>query len=218
MVYRADDLKEVNTVPLDVSPTILIPYYDQDSNTLFVTGKGESTVTTFEVSADAPHLFPLSPYKPSGLHQGFSFLSKKVCNVRDVEFARAYRLCNNAIEPITFTVPRVKTAYFQDDLFPPTKVLWEPTISSKEWLSGSRSLPKRISLQPEGMKSLSSTRSQQEQPQKTGYRISGAPSSNIFSAKQAQADITESVSSILAVSNKLEQDSMEGVDSKEWDD
>ena len=100
--------------------------------------QGESTVTTFEVSADAPHLFALSPYKPSGLHQGFSFLSKNVCNVRDVEFARAYRLCNNAIEPITFTVPRVKTAYFQDDLFPPTKVLWEPTISSKDWLSGSR--------------------------------------------------------------------------------
>ena len=39
MVYQANDLKEVHTVPLDVSPTILIPYYDQDSNTLFVTGK-----------------------------------------------------------------------------------------------------------------------------------------------------------------------------------
>ena len=39
MVYRASDLKEVNTFPLNVSPTILIPYYDQDSNTLFVTGK-----------------------------------------------------------------------------------------------------------------------------------------------------------------------------------
>ena len=39
MVYRVNDLQEVHTVPLDVSPTILIPYYDQDSNTLFVTGK-----------------------------------------------------------------------------------------------------------------------------------------------------------------------------------
>ena len=39
MVYRASDLQEVHTVPLDVSPTILVPYYDQDSNTLFVTGK-----------------------------------------------------------------------------------------------------------------------------------------------------------------------------------
>ena len=67
------------------------------------------------------------------------------------------------------------------------------------------------------MKSLSSTRkSTEDQPQKSGHRTSDTPSSNIFSAKQAQADITESVSSILAVSNKLEQDSMEGVDANEW--
>ena len=39
MVYQSKDLKEVHQVPLDQSPTILIPYYDQDSNTLFVTGK-----------------------------------------------------------------------------------------------------------------------------------------------------------------------------------
>ena len=100
--------------------------------------QGESTVVTFEVSTDAPHLFALSPYKPPGLHQGFSFLSKSICDVRQVEFARAFRLCNTTIEPITFTVPRVKTAYFQDDLFPPTKILWEPTIDSKDWLSGSK--------------------------------------------------------------------------------
>ena len=100
--------------------------------------QGESTVVTFEVSTDAPHLFALSPYKPAGLHQGFSFLPKNVCDVRQVEFARAFRLCNTTIEPITFTVPRVKTAYFQDDLFPPTKILWDPTIDSKDWLAGSK--------------------------------------------------------------------------------
>ena len=33
---------------------------------------------------------------------------------------------------------------------------------------------------------------------------------------ESLADITESVSSIMAVSNKLEQDNMEGVDEKEW--
>jgi coronin-7 len=211
MVYRASDLKEVHTVPLDVSPTILIPYYDQDSNTLFVTGKGESTVVTFEVSTDAPHLFALSPYKPSGLHQGFSFLPKNVCDVRQVEFARAFRLLNTTFEPITFTVPRVKTAYFQDDLFPPTKILWEATISSREWLSGSNKQPKCISLQPGGMKCLSATRAQQDIPQTPSYRSAELPSSNIFSAKQVTADPTNSVSSIIAVSNKLEQDNT-GVD------
>ena len=70
-------------------------------------------VTTFEVASDAPHLFPLSPYKAAGLHQAISFLHKNVCNVRDVEFARAYRITNNTIEPVSFSVPRVKTAFFQ---------------------------------------------------------------------------------------------------------
>jgi hypothetical protein len=79
------------------------------------------------------------------------------------------------------------------------------------------SQPNCISLQPEGMKSLSSTRkSTEEQPQRSAPLTSEISSLNAFSAKQAQADITESVSSIMAVSNKLEQDKMEGVDANEW--
>lgn len=38
--FKSSDLKApVNTVGLDVSPAILIPFYDDDSSTLFVTGK-----------------------------------------------------------------------------------------------------------------------------------------------------------------------------------
>ena len=39
MVYRTEDLKMMHSETLDVSPAILIPYYDEDSNTLFLTGK-----------------------------------------------------------------------------------------------------------------------------------------------------------------------------------
>ena len=39
MVYRTEDLKLLNSLTLDVSPAILIPFYDEDSNTLFLTGK-----------------------------------------------------------------------------------------------------------------------------------------------------------------------------------
>lgn len=35
-----DDLSNpLNTVGLDVSPAILMPYYDEDSSTLFLTGR-----------------------------------------------------------------------------------------------------------------------------------------------------------------------------------
>ena len=47
------------------------------------------------------------------MHQAISFLHKNACNVRDVEFARAYRITNTTIEPVSFSVPRVKTAFFQ---------------------------------------------------------------------------------------------------------
>lgn len=40
---------------------------------------------------------------------------------------------------------------FQDDLFPPTKVTWEPTMSAAQWFSGANIQHKRISLKPDGM-------------------------------------------------------------------
>ena len=70
---------------------------------------------------------------------------------------RGYRLTTNYIEPISFTVPRVKSTFFQvqlfmkfscaqltkfdknvfqDDLFPPTRVLWQASCSGARWLAG----------------------------------------------------------------------------------
>lgn len=40
MLFKATDLSSpLNTLGLDVSPAILVPFYDDDSSTLFVTGK-----------------------------------------------------------------------------------------------------------------------------------------------------------------------------------
>lgn len=138
-------------VSLDVSPAILIPYYDADSSTLFVTGKGDSTIYAYEVTEDAPYLCPLSHHRCSSLHQGLSFLPKNQCDVTIVEFAKCLRLTSNSVEPLSFTVPRLKTELFQDDLFPPTQVTWTPTMVSSEWFAQKDKKPKKVSLQPEGM-------------------------------------------------------------------
>ena len=66
------------------------------------------------------------------------------------------------------------------------------------------------------MKCLSSTRSSDAQSKNFSNVRPQSSAPNIISAKQAQADITDSISGIMAVSNKLEQDNMEGVDEKEW--
>lgn len=118
----------LNTVGLDVAPAILMPFYDEDSSTLFVTGKvgffwsdakgslfydlhssqGDSTIYAFEITDEAPHICPLSHHRCSTLHQGLSFLTKNHCDVTAVEFAKALRLTNNTVEPLSFTVPRIK--------------------------------------------------------------------------------------------------------------
>lgn len=125
---------------------------------LYTFFQGESQVFAYEVAEEAPHLFELSTYRPSGLHQALAFLPKIVCSVKDVEFWRAYRLTLTTIEPVTFTVPRVKTAFFQDDLFPDTRVVWKATLNASEWLAGSKRQPETLCLKPEGMKALSESR------------------------------------------------------------
>lgn len=231
MVFKSSDLNSpLNTIGLDVSPAILIPFYDEDSSTLFLTGKGDTTIYAFEVTEESPYICPLSHHRCNTLHQGLSFLPKNVCDVQTVEFAKALRLTNNAIEPLSFTVPRIKTDLFQDDLFPPTSVTWTPTLSSSEWFAGKDKPVPRISLKPEGMENLSDCQGQPTVERTINKSASqpfiGGSHSNKFginadiygSAKSKQNEISKSVSNRMEVNMKLEQDEMEGVDEKEWDD
>ena len=49
-LYASKDLSLLHTETMDVSPSILVPHYDEDSSTLFLSGKGETTVYGFEVT------------------------------------------------------------------------------------------------------------------------------------------------------------------------
>ncbi|CAH2251681.1 jg2321 [Pararge aegeria aegeria] len=109
LLYKACDLSApVCTVGLDVSPAILHIHIDHDSNTLFLTGRGDSTIYCYEVTCESPFLCALSHHRSGTLHQGIAFLPKSLLAVDKVEFARALRLTNGTIEPLSFTVPRKK--------------------------------------------------------------------------------------------------------------
>lgn len=244
-VYKSTDLtKPANTVGIDVSPAMLIPFYDPDSSTLFATGKGDSTIYAYEIGSDFPHLFPLSHHKCGSVHQGLVMLPKQLCDVRQVEFCKAMRLTSSVLEPLSFTVPRVKTELFQDDLFPPTFVSWEPVMTAAEWLGDTNRPPRTLSLKPSDMVSLSESREQQSPV--SSQSNSGGPHTHIRhetppflkgmvptevrqtqhknlnvpeEAQETQARLEESMSQQMdQISKVLEQDRMEGVDSTEWED
>ncbi|XP_029711718.1 coronin-7 isoform X3 [Aedes albopictus] len=228
-VYRATDLSApLGMVGLDVSPAILIPFYDEDSSTIFATGKGDSTIYCFEITEESPFICPLSHHRCSSLTQGLSFLPKNQCDVASVEFAKAQRLTNGTVEPLSFTVPRIKSELFQDDLFPPTKVLWEPTLVAAEWFAGRDKPAQRISLQPEGMDSLSSIQPTVTTPtpakksdninQIIGQQTQFNKAWSADLVRSKQDEIKNSVSARMPINRKLEQDDMEGVDEKEWEE
>nr|XP_050860799.1 coronin-7 isoform X2 [Vespula vulgaris] len=232
MIFKTDNLNQpLNTVGLDVSPAILMPYYDEDSSTLFLTGRGDSTIYAFEVTEEAPYCCPLSHHRCSSLHQGLSFLPKNRCDVASVEFASALRLTNNTIEPLSFTVPRIKSELFQDDLFPPTKITWKAALTAAEWFNGINKQASRISLKPPGMDNLTENQGQpavtttmpSTTKQTTGsFSISSQPFSRLgwntdVRAKQEEIQKTMSNNVGDVIQCSLEQDHMEGVEEHEWE-
>ncbi|XP_033742691.1 coronin-7-like isoform X2 [Pecten maximus] len=211
----ADLATPLQTVELSVAPPILVPYYDEDSHTVFLSSRGESNVYAFEVSEEEPYITQLSTFAGEGLHQAYAFLPKITCNPKEVEFARAWRLTSTSVEPVSFTVPRVKMEYFQDDLFPDTRVTWEPTMTSEEWLSGLNNQARTISIQPKGMKKLSEA--PVETP-KTSKYDSYSPDTYKTDEQKKEELLSAMTNKLSVQGDPLPQDLAEGVDSDEWED
>uniref|UniRef100_A0A670JFL9 Coronin n=1 Tax=Podarcis muralis TaxID=64176 RepID=A0A670JFL9_PODMU len=186
----------VATVGLDVSPSTLIPFYDADTSVVFLTGKGDTRVYIYEV-----------------VPEGYQFLPKTECDVREVEIARALRLRQTSIEPVAFRVPRVKKEFFQDDLYPPTEVRWEPALSAAAWLGGSDGQHRKVSLRPKDMTPVS------EAPKEAPSR-KYVPSSVYLEEKSDEQKKEELLNAMVAkLGNRddpLPQDAFEGVDEEEW--
>ncbi|CAM9408616.1 unnamed protein product [Lampetra planeri] len=205
----------VSKVSADVSPSTLIPSYDPDCHLVFLTGKGDTRVSVYELSAEPPYFLECSGYSSSEPHKGMAFLRKTECNVRDVEFARALRLGNSTIEPLAFSVPRVKREYFQDDLFPDTLVWWEAALTADAWFAGTDGKLKKRSLCPGDMPPLSSV----PREETTRKYAGGNSYAEEKSDQQKKEELLNAmVSKLSSRDDPLPQDEMEGVDDDEWDD
>jgi coronin-7 len=217
-VYNVSNLSvALEKVDLDTSPAILVPHYDEDSSVLFVTGRGDSTVRTFEICTEPPHINALSNFKGDGLHQALSFLPKNQVNVRNVEFARCMRLTSNSIEPVSFRVPRLRTEFFQDDLFPDTHVTWEQVLTSTEWFAGENGFTRSISLRPPDMQPLSLAPAEPAKRQK--YESFEVYAKAYKTDEQKKEELLSALTNKLQVSDEpLPQDLTEGCDPDEWDD
>ncbi|XP_023485500.1 coronin-2A [Equus caballus] len=148
-LWDQDDLSvPLTEEDLDGSSGVLFPFYDVDTNMLYVVGKGDGNIRYYEVSADKPYLNYLTEYRSYNPQKGIGVMPKRGLNVSSCEIFRFYKLITtkSLIEPVSMIVPRRSESY-QEDIYPPTAGA-QPSLSAHEWLSGMNKGPVLVSLRP----------------------------------------------------------------------
>ncbi|XP_056313948.1 uncharacterized protein coro1cb isoform X2 [Danio aesculapii] len=129
---------------MDTSNGVLLPFYDPDTNVVYLCGKGDSSIRYFEITDEAPYVHYLNTFSSKEPQRGMGYMPKRGLDVNKCEIARFYKLHERKCEPIIMTVPR-KSDLFQDDLYPDTAGP-DPVLEAEEWFEGKNGEPTLISL------------------------------------------------------------------------
>ncbi|KAM9118589.1 coronin-1C isoform 1-T1 [Pangshura tecta] len=129
---------------MDTSNGVLLPFYDPDTNIIYLCGKGDSSIRYFEITDESPYVHYLNTFSSKEPQRGMGFMPKRGLDVNKCEIARFFKLHERKCEPIIMTVPR-KSDLFQDDLYPDTAGP-EAALEAEEWFEGKNADPILISL------------------------------------------------------------------------
>jgi coronin-1B/1C/6 len=91
---------------IDSASGLIMPFYDRDTNVLFLAGKGDGNIRYYEIVDEPPYIYFLSEFKSSTPQRGMAMLPKRAVNVSDCEIVRMLKLSTKTMEPISFQVPR----------------------------------------------------------------------------------------------------------------
>lgn len=146
-VWDASNLSEpLHIEVIDASSGLLIPFFDADTNVVYVAGKGDGNIRYFEVVDKAPYVYFLSQYTSDKPQRGLGMLPKRGVDTASCELVRFYKMHaqKDVCEPISMIVPR-KAETYQSDIYPPTAST-HPSLTAAQWLSGVNREPILISL------------------------------------------------------------------------
>lgn len=168
---------------LDTSSGVLLPFFDPDTNIVYLCGKGDSSIRYFEITSEAPFLHYLSMFSSKESQRGMGYMPKRGLEVNKCEIARFYKLHERRCEPIAMTVPR-KSDLFQEDLYPATAGP-DAALTAEEWLGGQNAGPLLISLKdgyvPPKSRELRVNRGLDTGRRRAATETSGTPSSDTVS-------------------------------------
>eukprot|EP00744_Colponema_vietnamica_P001558 GILI01002569.1.p1 GENE.GILI01002569.1~~GILI01002569.1.p1 ORF type:complete len:485 (+),score=153.73 GILI01002569.1:38-1456(+) len=131
---------------LDQGSGVILPFFDDATNMLFLAGKGDGNIRYYELVDEHPYIHYLSQYQSTTAARGLCVLPKRTVNVMQCEVVRTLKVCTNTVEHISFRVPR-KAETFQEDLFPDCPS-FTPALTAEAWFGGANSGPVLMSLRP----------------------------------------------------------------------
>jgi coronin-1B/1C/6 len=143
----------VGPTNIDNQAGMLMPFYDEDSDLIFLPGKGDGAIRyyEFEDKGEKPEVHYCSQYSSNDPTAAIGCMPKRGVDVNTCEIMKFFRVVatgsagNFKMEPLSFKVPR-KSDLFQEDLFPDCRSD-EPAITADQWFAGESSKPKTKSLQ-----------------------------------------------------------------------
>lgn len=148
---------------LDSSIGQLYPFYDDDVNLLYLLGKGDRSVRSFEVDfgRGSGTIQALDHSVLANMTFAAAMLPKQACDTASCEVARVLNLSSSGgglCDVLSFQVPRKDAVHtFQSDLYPDTKA-FKSALSSEEWQSGTNADPLLEKVSPTSAKSSTAPR------------------------------------------------------------
>ncbi|XP_059478903.1 coronin-1A-like isoform X2 [Neocloeon triangulifer] len=160
-IWDQDDLREpLKKETIDSSSGVLFPYYDYDTQIIYLAGKGDGNIRYYEVTPNAPYLHYLSQFLSGHPQRGLGVMPKRGLDVRQCEIFRFYKLhaTKGLCEPVSMIVPR-KSEQFQEDLFPDTAAA-KPGLTADEWASGRNKSPVLMSMKTGDVRGVANQQNQ----------------------------------------------------------
>ncbi|CRK92733.1 CLUMA_CG006239, isoform A [Clunio marinus] len=133
-IWNQHDLKNpLVAAEIDSASGILNPFYDYETKTLYLCGKGEGCIRYYEIVDEHPFIYYLNQFVSGQPQKALGWMPKRGLNVNICEIFRFYKLhaSGNVVEPVSFIVPR-KSTFFQTDLYPDT-LSTKPAMNIEQW-------------------------------------------------------------------------------------
>jgi len=194
-------------VNIDNSAGQIMPFYDEDSELMFLVGKGDGNIRYYEIEADGttgngkPEVFFVSQYASNDPTAAIGAMPKRGCDVTTNEIVKLFRVVGTKLEPLSFKVPR-KSDLFQEDIFPDCRSD-EPALTLEQWFAGENSKPKLKSLQGGFSKREASTTSFTKKEEGTIASSGSADHGEVAELRKENAELKSRIAHLEAELAKL---------------